>query len=980
MFNKGQRIDKLVIRNQVGYHFKKVIREVSQELFVSRKVDLSALLHGIQILEQTKDTMKQYCYDLAYAEASSANKPTSTPDSRSPTKDHIPHAGQRYVSIVSPMLSGFAEAKAKCTALGMKLPEIYTMDQREELRTFLREAGVTICFAGLQADIPDSTFRFISTGVPIWQGPFDKAYGSDGHEFELVSIMDDANAKFIYTTSEWGFGIRFDHTSIINNPDKHNYGSHRYRDTVRKVSDMAYPIICEKAWDGSLLPPLRSADKSNLAVTPIRTKRTPKLRTPDMPSETLELSQNRVLREYCLSVATQAGDIQEDLFKKISNLLSLVDISFHLENNQRIELRESPTIEEYQDPMVTWGPNDTLTLHEVTEATSSEDASILRYKRIPVFLAKTVFTNGVKAIWGIYSMVQKMRADKKMKKLETSISGVQSQMDNHEDIIRNLTLIAYGSTIAIEQLNVTTRLMDARIHGLEGQVDSLASSVKHLDNRIDSTIQISLVANLINQIQQSLNSGYDILKDIIHCSSLAQTSPLLLPLDQIDLIQNKIRKVSMSILDPDFVKMQSIVVSDPGDPHLLLVIINVAALDREEMQLTKLVSIPYYENEKAYYPILDYDTVVLHQLKRSYSVLTEAEEIGCLSDRCYVSDVERPISDGTCGIPQFFDEYKKTCLAEEDSSTTGVFLKPMLPDGVLFAFRDEVTTQLFCQGAPTGPSNKLQGTGILQLPNGCLLSIIDQKGDSTKVKGPPIYRMMSADDLALVVNGPLSPTHSSSGGPGAVQKKATYDGMITSHLSTVFSRMQSTSSRLDTQDNFIWSMVGVLIALIIITTGVCLLLYRYSGRFRQKIRDLRDRFSDLNRRLLDFVRTGEAMTRGLPPPMLPMSPSVTRILTRARVKLAQVKPRSGGDSKGPSPYVSSHNIYDDGRDNTYTSFQPVDGLRRGTQSHPYPVLDPLLLKSSDYEMQELDRDEEEMEALCKQSERPPYSQINESQI
>ena len=74
MFNKGQRIDKLVIRNQVSYHFKKVIREVSQELFVSRKVDLSALLHGIQILEQTKDTMKQYCYDLAYAEASSAKR------------------------------------------------------------------------------------------------------------------------------------------------------------------------------------------------------------------------------------------------------------------------------------------------------------------------------------------------------------------------------------------------------------------------------------------------------------------------------------------------------------------------------------------------------------------------------------------------------------------------------------------------------------------------------------------------------------------------------------------------------------------------------------------------------------------------------------------------------------------------------------------------------------------------------------------
>jgi hypothetical protein len=148
-----------------------------------------------------------------------------------------------------------------------------------------------------------------------------------------------------------------------------------------------------------------------------------------------------------------------------------------------------------------------------------------------------------------------------------------------------------------------------------------------------------------------MDSGYDILKDIIHCSLLSQTSPLLLPIDQIEIVQNEVRKMSTGILDTDFVQMQSIVVSDPSDPHLLLVVINAAALSRSELELVSLVSIPQYEKDKSFSPALDYKAIAVDQLSRKYFILTEQEENDCMFGRCYISDIERAIEQKTCGIP-----------------------------------------------------------------------------------------------------------------------------------------------------------------------------------------------------------------------------------------------------------------------------------------------------------------------------------------
>ncbi len=150
--------------------------------------------------------------------------------------------------------------------------------------------------------------------------------------------------------------------------------------------------------------------------------------------------------------------------------------------------------------------------------------------------------------------------------------------------------------------------------------------------------------------QGSMESGYEILKEIIHSTKLKQTSPLILPLDQIELVQNEISKVSTAIIDPDFSKMQSIVVSDPADPTKLLVVVNVAALGRRNLELVRMIPVPYFESGTAYEIILDYHTIVLDQNAHTFSILTEQEEYDCLFNRCYVGSSCRSRSRVSCAV------------------------------------------------------------------------------------------------------------------------------------------------------------------------------------------------------------------------------------------------------------------------------------------------------------------------------------------
>ena len=106
-----------------------------------------------------------------------------------------------------------------------------------------------------------------------------------------------------------------------------------------------------------------------------------------------------------------------------------------------------------------------------------------------------------------------------------------------------MSALISSNSVAIDQLKVITSDLGQRMGNLENKVDALVYKVDSIADDQQTMLRLNLVANLILRIKQSIDTGYDTLEDIIHCSLLGQTSPLLLPTDQIKLVQNEVRKV-----------------------------------------------------------------------------------------------------------------------------------------------------------------------------------------------------------------------------------------------------------------------------------------------------------------------------------------------------------------------------------------------------------------------------------------------------
>ncbi len=381
LFDKDQVMDKLISRNQIVYHFKKSVREVTQELFVSRQLDVSVLFLGIHVLKHTGTDLMDYCNTL---------KSVSSGYGR-PTEQKVSYP---YVHIAMPRLASFAEAKARCTARRMQLPEVYHMVQQDMLSSFLRAHNLSSCFAGLQPDIVDSTFRFISTGYPIWKTPHNNIT-MNNVKIQLDTIMDDANAKFMYTQNKDLTVITV--PSIISS--KHSLGDPHYRNHVKSFTQITGAIVCEPAWDGITLDhfqatlgsigetkihtyPKRSVDSeashTGQTNSPVPIKKTLDEESSNKgssdstifidqlfgeessntgssdPSDSVKgmfndrpskpgsprLTFPESLQEYCVSIASQASDISHEMATKLKNLLSLVDISVLLEQNSRVQRSE----------------------------------------------------------------------------------------------------------------------------------------------------------------------------------------------------------------------------------------------------------------------------------------------------------------------------------------------------------------------------------------------------------------------------------------------------------------------------------------------------------------------------------------------------------------------------------------------------------------------------------------------------------------
>ena len=798
-FNKNPQMERLVIKNQIAYHFKKVVHEIEQELFISRRIDTSKLFLGSMVLNQTAESLLKFCNSRK--QVLTVPEPSSRSDPR-----YI------YTGI---SLASFEEAKARCTALGLRLPEVMTESDENLLTQFLAQERLKNCMAGIEFDLKDSIFRFVSTGLPVWHGFYAHAQIGSGKVYHLKELLDDANVKYMYSSTH-KLMASFDGPHPIDDWSKGHF-SQVYRNGPTVFSELQAPVVCERKWNGKGFDNLASASSY-----PELTVNTRTVRSADAQSDNPVIRKDRYatadpIYQLCISIAEFSSEAHADIQSKLIDLLGLADIKVLL-----------------------------------------DDDTSKRRRRALSFVAKFAFKNGFKMIWGLLGFMNQLHLRRKIKgldnrltHLEQSSARTQKQVDENSKAITEMSKAILDNSIAIGQLQLATLDLDRRLNRVEAQVAVLSQLVIQNAEQIDALATLSLIENLVERIYLSLTSGYLVLKDIVHSSLKEQTSPLLLPPDQLTLVQIEVQRTSTSLIDPNFSRMQSIVVSDPSDPRLLLVIINAAAQQRRSLELVNIVPVPSFEGDRAYAPVVEYNSVLVDQQAQKFYILTPQEELGCLTTRCYVSDVERGIMDRSCGIPQWFNRQLDACLAEEVVSN-GIFVKSLPPEGVIFSLKTKIDTHMFCkrEGVDT-PSilGTLDKMGVLHLPYGCVLLLIDKLGKTTKIRGIPVFKMIDMKNLDLKVDGPLNLVSSITDGQ-SLRNGTAHGSYVRETLEGMITRMEVVQSKTDGQSVDIWILVGIVISILILMIPLTYFIYNNSNKLRIKIKDLRSRLVDMTDKLV----------------------------------------------------------------------------------------------------------------------------------
>ena len=128
----GGKVENLKIRNNIGYHFLRRVRPITQEHFMSRRIDTTALLQGVDSLKLVADKLKHFCQDIP-------RQLTRVKDLEIKTSLGKPKvATGQYTFLNSVRSTTFHEAKARCEALGQQLPEIYSSHSMGMLKTYMQ--------------------------------------------------------------------------------------------------------------------------------------------------------------------------------------------------------------------------------------------------------------------------------------------------------------------------------------------------------------------------------------------------------------------------------------------------------------------------------------------------------------------------------------------------------------------------------------------------------------------------------------------------------------------------------------------------------------------------------------------------------------------------------------------------------------------------------------------------------------------------
>lgn len=583
-----------------------------------------------------------------------------------------------------------------------------------------------------------------------------------------------------------------------------------------------------------LIVNLKTAYGGFLRRMPVRTKRTAndKKQLPVQirsnvtsldPDLTMAVDPSvQLLQDTCNSIALHVYEIEFRARERLSKVLNLIDVSLS---------------------------------YNITETINRPRKDKRTKRSVMSFLLKS----GLRSIWSLFGIVEGIRNRRRLNRLEKEVAQLQLKQERNSEMVDKLTLVITNHSILLDQLQVTTSRLTQQVNDLAGRVNSLDRKFLFLSSMFQASSILNMLRSVVDRTRDAMDHGFLILEHIVDKSLTSETSAHLLPADQIRKVQVEVSILSNAIIDPEYQRMKSVIVSDPDNPEYLRAIVNVAALSRKHYELVELVPVPLFKGNQVIQPSLSHKAAILNNEEGLFIPLDPREMNNCIkNEHCLTTGPELRTNTLSCGIPQFFDWQKDKCDFESVLSN-GIFLKRLGADGIIFSVREEVSAQLFCSAIPSH-MRTLTNSGVLQMPAGCNLVITTANGDVTRIRSPPDTQMIEAQDLILISAGPDHLSHIKSldslGNTSTILSKA-----INEHLISIEKQIDSTNHDV----SYHWVIVMVLSIILgftcLFVVILILLLYRYSSRFRRKVKIVRTELQGVGEKIVAFEKEAAAKAR-----------------------------------------------------------------------------------------------------------------------
>jgi len=888
LFNKEPRLDRITIKNQIAYHFQqKAIREVTQELFISRLINIGPILNGLAVIHHAAENMQQYC-SSSWVATKEIGRAFEMDRSISDPEEIETFFNTFY--IVSRRYHTYSEAKARCNAIGKQLPEIYHESTSSALSKFLIANLLAEVFIGIEYDPVDNVFRHVRTALPSWYGYFQFPDRTIEPNYLLRQEPNFGwrHARFTFSPAS-SIGNAFIRFAVGNETKEKSFPFFDGREEKRAA------VVCQDTWSGEIFELNGPTSPRAYVMVPGRIFRpevnttryyrstndawtrskTPKIAKPTKLGS-YALTTEGDLAQTCNATLNRLVDFYTDSRKNLRGLLQQVDIS--------------------------------VNIHD-------ENEDHLRKKRFAPMALKVLFHKGTKLLWGLFGFWQQLQTDRKIKNNKKRIASLDLRLNKTEQVLKDhqgklednrreietVTSLVKDQSIIISDLITVTAGMEKRIANVETSITSIMKDIDIVKSIQDIANTLLLVNTLSDRVIRSIDSAYRQLEDVIHTSLRGQTSPLVLPIDQMEEVQNVMNKLQLnSAIDKDYSKMQSIVTVDPDDARYLLVIVNAAAVSTQKMELVHLIPIPYFDETKGYSPVIEYNYAALNQISNTFTALTDEEAENCVTGRCYIEQMEQDLSSQSCGMPQFEDRSLESCDVESFPHN-GMFVQAANPDGVVFSFRDKVKTQIYCRTNHVKlPQDTISGAGKLFVPPGCVLKVVDAAGKMVKVKGGPSHHLITVSDIELTNDALLVMGNSEQPERDKLRRPNT-ETSWEKQFSYVQSSLDTTHRSVHELNQRLWITIGGSFSIVLFLVTIIAVFFKYSRKFQTRfkklvggIKTLASKVADLEA-VKDSVRTLAQQIQpkpsfrqrwGLSPlaPMLPVENDYLQMTTEDNVR------------------------------------------------------------------------------------------------